>query len=447
MNFVPDRLTIYGKNNEMLTFNKVDLVELDVRGSEAILNMQASVDSKKEIFSITIPDEINKDKEYSLIKCGHTDAFGNVSNFEFYIRFPMDIIKLRIGDTFCKILSKNDCYCKNPRDFYICKEIISITEKEVNQRPLEEFKYVRIISAKHLKEVTFKDNKYVVETISGLRRVYDSFYAFNNAFENISLNEFIDLNCNIRLNEIDDIDFSIIDKFYSNVNITQCCGEIKEDKIMMNPFNSIFKNMTFGQIKTDDIKYSFNGIAFKNEAGEYAYLNDDFTFINVGNMVIDMPVFVAPVSIENVDVGDIIRHNNEWVIIADTNNDGFISAIKPKTREVVNIIPEKSIFGFDFYSKVINIFENIKTSANKDTPFGNLLPFIMMNGDVDNKNTMLMYMMMNNGNFDINNPIFLSMLMNDKNDNDLMGLIMMMNGLAAQNKNNNTQDNDSKKIS
>ena len=71
----------------------------------------------------------------------------------------------------------------------------------------------------------------------------------------------------------------------------------------------------------------------------------------------------------------------------------------------------------------------------------------MMNGDVDNKNAMLMYMMMNNGNFDMNNPIFLSMMMNDKNDNDLMGLIMMMNGLAAQNKNNNTQDKDSKKIS
>ena len=98
-------------------------------------------------------------------------------------------------------------------------------------------------------------------------------------------------------------------------------------------------------------------------------------------------------------------------------------------------------------SKLLVIFENIKTSANKDTPFGNLLPFIMRNGDVDNKNAMLMYMMMNNGNFDINNPIFLSMLMNDKNDNDLMGLIMMMNGFAAQNKNNNTQDNDSKKIS
>ena len=94
-------------------------------------------------------------------------------------------------------------------------------------------------------------------------------------------------------------------------------------------------------------------------------------------------------------------------------------------REVVNIIPEKSIFGFDFYSKVIDFTKNFNTGATENNPFGNL-PLLMM---MDNKkdNGMLMYFMMNNGEkIDFNSPMMMYLMMSNSDDKfNLLPLLLM----------------------
>ena len=77
-------------------------------------------------------------------------------------------------------------------------------------------------------------------------------------------------------------------------------------------------------------------------------------------------------------------------------------------------------------------------NASPDTPFGNMLPLLMMNKSDDSTLPMLMMMnggMMGNMSFDMSNPMFLYLMMNkgDQNMRDmLMMMAMMQNNTAAR---------------
>lgn len=194
-------------------------------------------------------------------------------------------------------------------------------------------------------------------------------------------------------------------------------------------FGNMFKNMKFGKLETNDIKYSMKGIAFKTTNGDYVCYNPDFTFTNVANMVMDMPMFAMPVSKDQIKVGDVIDHNGTWVIVSDVT-PSEIKVARPLTKEIVSVIPETSIFGFSFYTKVMNPFENFGATATADNPFGNILPFMLMNGgDTKNSNDMLMMMLaFGGGKIDFSNPMMMYMLMGDKgNTNDIL-MMMMLSG-------------------
>ena len=189
-------------------------------------------------------------------------------------------------------------------------------------------------------------------------------------------------------------------------------------------FNNLMKNLEFGKINTNAIKYSFNGIAFATNDGSYVVYNSDMTFTNVSDMVMDIPIYAMPVAKSDIEVGDIIKHHDTFVIVQSIT-DTEIRVANPLTREVVNIIPEKSIFGFDFYSKVIDFTKNFNTGATESNPFGNL-PLLMM---MDNKkdNGALMYFMMNNGGkIDFNSPMMMYLMMSNSDDkSNLLPLLLM----------------------
>ena len=208
----------------------------------------------------------------------------------------------------------------------------------------------------------------------------------------------------------------------NNKNITTT----EEKNMNKNMFGNMFKNMKFGSFNTEAVKYSFNGIAFKTSGGDYVIYNDDFTFTNVADMVIDMPVFAMPVSREQISVGDVIRHNNDWVIVNEVSNTE-IKVAKPWTKEIVAVIPETSIFGFSFYTKIMNPFEGLGKEANADNPFGNILPFLMMqNDDGDSMNPMMMAMMFGGGKIDMSNPMMMYMMMSQNKEIDPMMIMLMM---------------------
>lgn len=192
-------------------------------------------------------------------------------------------------------------------------------------------------------------------------------------------------------------------------------------------FNNLMKNFKFGKMDTNAIKYSFNGIAFQTEDNDYVVYNPDMTFTNVSEMVIDIPIYVMPVPKSDVKIGDIIIHNSEFVIVQSIESKE-IRVARPRTKEIVGIIPEKSVFGFDFYTKVIDFTKNFSNSATSSNPFGNL-PMLMMMDNKDNNNDMLMLMMMmNGGKMDFNNPMFMYMMMSKSEDkSNLLPLMMLMN--------------------
>jgi len=221
-----------------------------------------------------------------------------------------------------------------------------------------------------------------------------------------------------------------------NTDYAYSCDENKTNIINLGGndmntsiFGNMFKNMKFGKIETNDIKYSMKGIAFKTTDGDYVCYNPDFTFTNVANMVMDMPMFAMPVSKDQIKTGDVIKHNDAWVIV-NSVTPTEIKVAKPWTKEIVSVIPETSIFGFSFYTKIMNPFENLGTTATADNPFGNILPFILMSGDdTKNSNDMLMMMLaFGGGKVDFSNPMMMYMLMGDKGNTNDMLMMMMLNG-------------------
>ena len=202
-----------------------------------------------------------------------------------------------------------------------------------------------------------------------------------------------------------------------------------------NMFGNVMKNMKFGKVDTKDIKYSFKGIAFRTADNDYVCYNPDFTFTNVGNMTIDMPIFAIPVCRDKIEVGDVILHNDQWVIVNDIS-ESEIKVAKPWNKEVAYVIPETSIFGFSYYTKVLNMFESFGNAADSDNPFGNMLPFMLMSQSGDTKNdmtTMMMLMTMNGGEMNFDNPLMMMMLMGgDTKIDPMMMMFMMNNGMFGK---------------
>lgn len=214
--------------------------------------------------------------------------------------------------------------------------------------------------------------------------------------------------------------------YVENTSSERIITKTEEKDMSKNVFGKMFKNMKFGRLDTDEIKYSFNGIAFNTSDGDYVTYNDDFTFTNVADMIIDMPIFAMPVSREQISVGDVIRHNDTWVIVNEVSSTE-IKVAKPWTKEIVTVIPETSIFGFSFYTKIINPFEGLGKEANADNPFGNILPFLMMQNDGgDSTNTLMMAMMFGGGKIDMSNPMMMYMMMSQNKEIDPMMMMLMM---------------------
>lgn len=187
-----------------------------------------------------------------------------------------------------------------------------------------------------------------------------------------------------------------------------------EDKMNMN---KMFKNFEFGKINTDAIKFSINGLAFKQADGSYAtYSAEKHEFTDVSAFIIDMDfIFAMPVALKDLKRGDIVKHLNKYVIIDGIyEEDGTIKAIDPLAGEEKVIIPVKNMFGFNYYTKIVNVFENMNITPNAENPFGNILPFMMVrDGRFDD--TMMLAMMMQNGEASadfMKNPFMMMALLN-----------------------------------
>lgn len=191
-------------------------------------------------------------------------------------------------------------------------------------------------------------------------------------------------------------------------------------------------NFDFGPCTNDQVRMSMYGLAIKNANSEWVSYNDG-QVVNVDVLNFDGAkyMFKMPVAVKDIAVGDIVIHNRVPMFVESVENG--IHVVDIRAGEKKEILPTTNMFGFNFVTKIVSMFNAFQSSPTPDQPFGDMLPFLMLNGE-DGKSmdsdTMLMFMMMQNQNGSTNifaNPMMLYFLMKDKGGNDILPWMLMMN--------------------
>jgi hypothetical protein len=221
------------------------------------------------------------------------------------------------------------------------------------------------------------------------------------------------------------------------INFVREFEEKENKKKVKNKENNTMKNFNFdfGPCTNDNVRMSMYGLAVKNTAGTYVSLNPstrEVIDVDIFNFEGGKYLFKMPVAIKDIAVGDVIIHNKKPMFVEGFSPLGDIMAIDPVAGERKEVMLTRSPFGFNYATKVVNLFgAGGMATPNADNPFGNMLPFVLMNeedGDIDPM--MLMFMMNQNGNANASafgNPMMMYFLMKDKGEIDPMMMFMMMN--------------------
>lgn len=190
-------------------------------------------------------------------------------------------------------------------------------------------------------------------------------------------------------------------------------------------------NLDFGPCKDEKIGLSMYGLSVLNSKGKWVSYNQDseeLIAVDVFNVPNDGKyMFKVPVPFKDVKVGDILIHNGSPVFVKKVNNNETFDVLDPTAGELKTIILTKNIFGFNFATKIVSIMKAFSDTPTADKPFGNMLPFLMMDEE-KNVDPLVMMMLLNqNEKMDfIENPMMLMML-KDSKDIDPMMLMMLMN--------------------
>ena len=436
----PTSGTICLEDGSKLTFENILSAEVGIGYKDTTITLNLGEDSNGEILTLTVPDEVKEEKEvktnFYLITVRFMTRLGcynfNTKLYDYYMTAELKnslVNRLEIGSEI-KILGKNgeELYDGNKLrvENIMGFETLEDAEWVSGTEELKEIKNLVVLGEYRLNyfsnppAYTVRNNKVHYNDIEA-KNYWDRCSYFSPVSNDSEVNKPSFNGQELYVSTATTKPLYYKDNINDNKIITT-----EEKNMSKNMFGNMFKNMKFGSFNSESVKYSFNGIAFKTSGGDYVIYNDDFTFTNVADMVIDMPVFAMPVSREQISVGDVIRHNDTWVIVNEVS-DTEIKVAKPWTKEIVTVIPETSIFGFSFYTKIINPFEGFSKGANADNPFGNILPFLMMQNDGgDSMNPMMMAMMLGGGKIDMSNPMMMYMMMSQNKEIDPMMMMLMM---------------------
>lgn len=191
------------------------------------------------------------------------------------------------------------------------------------------------------------------------------------------------------------------------------------------------KDIKFGPVT--DVKFSIYGPAFNG--GDRWLARHEGEWVDVSDMLIDVGniCYMMPVAKTSIKEGDFILHKGKWARVdCIVEEDNYISVEKINEQEVVQVLPTKNMFGFDYYTKLMCPIENFEGAegfgATIDNPFG-MLPFVM--AMKDGKKDNLLPLMMMSGKMDMSNPMMLMML---GGDNSNLGLMMAMMAMKKKDK-------------
>ena len=219
----------------------------------------------------------------------------------------------------------------------------------------------------------------------------------------------------------------IDDKSYGNCPYyKEKCSEEGND----NMLNKMFKGIEFGKIVDGSIVMSIYGPAFRTADGGFIALQGEGDYVDADGFLFDGNdsfCFKMPVGGNAVSIGDIIIHNKKYCRIIDCDKRGDFVVEDIMNKEVKTIMSSRSPFGFDFYTKVITFGADM-FKADKDNPFGSMLPMMMLMGDgrKSNDNSMMMAMMMMQNCQGEIDPMMMYFMMNGSTGNDMLPMLMMM---------------------
>lgn len=214
------------------------------------------------------------------------------------------------------------------------------------------------------------------------------------------------------------------------LNTSKLAGN-NEKKEGKNMFENMVKDFKFGP--ATDIKFSIYGPAFNG--GDRWLARHEGEWVDVSDMLIDVGniCYMMPVAKTSIKEGDFILHKGRWARVdCVVEEENFISVEKINEQEVVQVLPTKNMFGFDYYTKLMCPIESFEGAegfgATTDNPFG-MLPFVM--AMKDGKKDNLLPLMMMSGKMDMSNPMMLMML---GGDNSNLGLMMAMMAMKKKDK-------------
>lgn len=211
----------------------------------------------------------------------------------------------------------------------------------------------------------------------------------------------------------------------TNVAIENIVNERKEEKNM-------FGNFDFGPVDSN-VRMSAYGLAIKNSSGTWVsydaankcIMDVDILNFEGGNKFI----YKIPAAIKDIAVGDTIVHNRRPMFVVAVRSDGKLACVDPYEGEEKVVMLAKSMFGFEFVTKVVCLIT--LQGASADQPFGNLLPLMLLSGDNKDIDPMLMLALTGGLGNMTQNPLLLYALMgNDSKSKDILPLLLLSGSFA-----------------
>lgn len=194
-------------------------------------------------------------------------------------------------------------------------------------------------------------------------------------------------------------------------------------------------NFDFGPCTNDNIRMSMYGLAVKNANGTWVSYNPE------SKEIIDVDIFnfdggkflyKMPVAVKDIVPGMVIVHNRKAMFVIEIGDSG-ITVVDPQAGEEKKILPTKNCFNFNFYTRVVSLFDSFMKSPENapsaENPFGNMWMYMLMDENQTMSDMLLPMMLMSqNGNtFNGINPMMF-MLMDGKQDMKDMIVPMMLMG-------------------
>lgn len=223
---------------------------------------------------------------------------------------------------------------------------------------------------------------------------------------------------------------SSIPSHYIKADIASCEAAINRKEKENMDTNKMFNGFEFGPVD-DRIKMSPYGMAIRNADGRYVSYdakNGNIMDVEVFNFDNHKLIWKMPVAVSAIAVGDTVIHMKKPMFVTSITNG--ITVIDIFNGEVKTIVPAQNMFGFNFVTKVVSLFnftgDNTPTAEN---PFGNVMPFMLMgNEDMDMKDLFMMMAVANGGNMNamFQNPFMLYAMMSDNENMKEMLPFMLM---------------------